>query len=291
MHLRVESCLFIMELILFSCCAFWLVRRIAKLKEAECQLEVEDVLYMIILYKFSEIRVPMIPSLSKCLYNGRLEIIPSKDWELESIHSLEVREMVREHMTVVFGWKASSGVAVNWSTTQVQRLHLSQMYAQSILYGYFLKSASLRFQLEHSLPQTYQNIPFGSWTLLPECGSSGFEDAVLGQMVTPRSTTLSPVSCRPGKKEAKLRSYVTGFDVQTKEVCAKLKSEEAGKLIDKHCSALFGSDEANDSVNDETILTSLSSLKRLILEAVAFGCFLWDAEQCVSEIYKLKGIR
>lgn len=259
-------------------------RRIAKLKEVECQLEVEDVLYMIILYKFSEIRVPMVPSLSKCIYNGRLEIIPSKDWELESIHSVEVLEMVREHMTVAFGWKASSSVTINWSTIKVPRVHLSQVYARSILYGYFLKSASLRFQLEHNLPQAYQNASFGSWTPLP----SGFEDAVLGEMATPRSTALSQVSRRPEKMDAKLRSYVTGFDPETKEVCAKLKSEEAFKLIDKHCSALFGGDKANDSTNNEMILTSLSSLKRLVLEAVAFGCFLWDAEQCVNGIYKLK---
>ncbi|XP_021864332.2 UV-B-induced protein At3g17800, chloroplastic isoform X2 [Spinacia oleracea] len=262
--------------------------RIAKLKEAECQVAVEDVLYMIILYKFSQNRVPLVPSLSKCLYNGRLEILPSKDWELESIHSPEVLEMVKEHLSTTLGWNSGSSVAVNWSTTKIQKHHLSQVYATSILYGYFLKSASLRLDLEHNLPATYQNTPFGSWTASPECESYGFKNVMLGQiMVTPRSTTLSQIiTRRPGKKEASLRWYVTGFDVQTMEECTKVKSEEAVELINKHCLALFGN--ANVEDNEMMIVTSLSSLKRLVLEAVAFGCFLWDAEGCVNNIYKLK---
>ncbi|XP_021736908.1 UV-B-induced protein At3g17800, chloroplastic-like [Chenopodium quinoa] len=258
-------------------------RRIAKLKETECQLAVEDVLYMIILYKFSQIRVPLAPSLSECLYNGRLEILPSKDWELESIHSPEVLEMVREHLSTALGWKAGSSVAVNWSPTKIRRQHLSQIYATSILYGYFLKSASLRLDLEQSISPTYQNVPFGSWTP-PEFQSYGSENVMLGQMVTPSSTTLSQVTRTPRKKEANLRCYVTGFDTLTMEHCAKLKSEESAELVDKHCRALFGNTNAE---NNDMILTSLSSLKRLVLEAVAFGCFLWDAEECVNRIYTL----
>ncbi|KMT05560.1 hypothetical protein BVRB_7g168070 isoform A [Beta vulgaris subsp. vulgaris] len=260
-------------------------RRIAKLKEEECQVAVEDVLYMIILYNFSEFKVPLAPSLSKCLYNGRLEILPSKDWELESIHSLEVLEMVREHLSIVLGWKVGSSVTVNWSTTKVRRHHLSQVYQASILYGYFLKSASLRYRLEQSLPPTHQQISFGSWSPPPEFQSCGFENVFHGNMFNPRSRTLSQVSRRPRMKEANLRCYVTGFDVQTMEECAKLKSEEAAELIEKHCLALFGNSNAE---NNDMILTSLSSLKRLVLEAVAFGCFLWDAEQCVNSTYKLK---
>ncbi|KAL2933049.1 hypothetical protein RDABS01_016168 [Bienertia sinuspersici] len=261
--------------------------RIAKLKEAESQAAVEDILYTIIMYKFSEIRVPLVPSLSKCLYNGRLEILPSKDYELESIHSLEVLEMVREHISVVLGWEVGSSVAVNWSTTDIQRQHLSQVYAASILYGYFLKSASFRLRLEHNLRPTYQNIPFANWTPLrghPPCGS---ENVVLGHMVTPRSTTLSQVTRRPEIKEAaNLKCYVTGFDMLTMEECTKLKSEEVVELINKHCLALFGN--LNDAEKNQMILTSLSSLKRLVLEAVAFGCFLWDAEEFVDSLYKLK---
>ncbi|KAL9235630.1 hypothetical protein vseg_010374 [Gypsophila vaccaria] len=256
-------------------------RRIAELKEAECRVAVEDALYMIISYKFSEIRVPLVPSLSRCLYNGRLEILPSKDWELESIHSPEILELVREHLSIVLGWKAGSNVSVNWSTTEVRRHHLSQVYMGSVLFGYFLKSASLRLRLEHNLPPNFDNAPCCNWTHPPELGSN----VAFGQIVIPEFATLSQVSERLENKDAKLKSYVTGLDRETRSVCAKLKYQEGVELVEKHCGALFGNccDDKN-----EVILTSLSSMKRLVLEAVAFGCFLWDAEQFISRIYKLK---
>ncbi|KAK9733966.1 hypothetical protein RND81_04G104300 [Saponaria officinalis] len=240
---------------------------------------------MIISYKFSEIRVPLVPSLSRCVYNGRLEILPSKDWELESIHTPEILELVREHLSVVLGWKAGSNVSVNWSTTEVRRQHLSQVYVGSVLFGYFLKSASLRLRLEHNLPPTLENVPCGNWTPSPELGSQVTKDVVFGQMGIPGFTSLSQVSERLENTDAKLRCYVTGLDRETRNVCAKLKSQEGVELIEKHCGALFGN--CSDD-KDDVILTSLSSMKRLVLEAVAFGCFLWDAEQFIGHIYKLK---
>ncbi|KAH9621471.1 hypothetical protein KSS87_020512 [Heliosperma pusillum] len=246
-------------------------RRIAELKEAECQVAIEDALYMIISYRFSEIRVSLVPSLSRCLYNGRLEILPSKDWELESIHSPEILELVREHLSVVLGWKPGSSVSVNWSTTQVRRQHLSHMYVGSVLFGYFLMSASLRLRLEHNLPLNLRDA----------CGSHTIKHFGFDELVTSGRTSMSQVSNRMRNKDATLRCYVTGLDTETRNVCSKLKSQEGVELIAKHCEALFGNGE-------DLILTSLSSMKRLVLEAVAFGCFLWDAEQFISPIYKLK---
>jgi hypothetical protein len=78
-------------------------------------------MFMLIFYKFSEIKVPLVPrlsSLSGCIYNGRLEIWPSKDWELESIHSLEISKMIKEHVT---GLRADSSVTDNWATTKITR--------------------------------------------------------------------------------------------------------------------------------------------------------------------------
>ncbi|XP_022758757.1 UV-B-induced protein At3g17800, chloroplastic-like isoform X2 [Durio zibethinus] len=230
-------------------------RRIAQLKEHECQAAVEDVMYMLIFYKFSEIRVPLVPKLSRCIYNGRLEILPPKDWELESIHSIEVLKMVREHVSTVIGLRANSSVTDNWATTEILRLQLGQVYASSILYGYFLKSASSRHQLER-------------------CLSLALQDG-LG----------------PGRQEKnleELKYYVMGFDPETLQRCAKLKSKEAVNLIEKHCCALFGDEHTGMLETDEVILTSFSSLKRLVLEALAFGSFLWDIEEYVDTVYKLK---
>ncbi|KAF5190527.1 Uv-b-induced protein, partial [Thalictrum thalictroides] len=76
-------------------------RRIAELKENECQIAVEDVMYMSIVHKFSEIDVPMIPKLSRCIIDNRIDIWPSKCRELESIHNLNVQEMIGKHFATV----------------------------------------------------------------------------------------------------------------------------------------------------------------------------------------------
>ncbi|KAF3661249.1 hypothetical protein FXO38_11796 [Capsicum annuum] len=63
-------------------------RRISELRKLECPKVLEDVMYILIV--FSEIGVHLVLKLSNCMYNGRLEIWPRKDWELESIHKVEV---------------------------------------------------------------------------------------------------------------------------------------------------------------------------------------------------------
>lgn len=198
-------------------------------------------MYMLILYKFSEIRVPLVPKLPTCTYNGKLEIWPSKDWELESIHSCDVLELIKEHSNAVISLRVNSNLTDNCATTKIDKHHLSKVYTASILYGYFLKSASLRHQLECSLAQHT-----GSFT-------------------------------------KQLRHYISGFDPKILQRCAKPRSHEAKSLIEKQSLALFGPNES-----EESIVTSFSSLKRLLLEAVAFGTFLWDTEEYVDGAFKLK---
>lgn len=265
-------------------------RRIADFRNHECQDAVEDVMYMLIFYKFSEMRVNLVPRLSKCVYNGRLEIWPSKDWELESIHSVEVLQMVREHLSAVVGCRANSSVTDNWATTEIQRLRLCKMYAASILYGYFLKSASLRYHLERGLDLS--NSHFGVNALdqlpVPEMFSTGSKYIACGRVGSPRSAHMGRVSYSLGRKQENLRSYVMGFDPETIQMCAKPKSKEAVNLVERHSCALFGDEETGLLEIDDVITTSFASLKRFLLEAVAFGSFLWDAENSVNAVYMLE---
>lgn len=260
------------------------------MKELECQTAIEDVMYMLIFYKFSDIRVHLIPKLSKCIYNGRLEILPSKDWELESIHSFEVLEMIRKHLGSVVGWKADSNVADNWATTQIQRVQLYRIYVASILYGYFLKSASMRYQLEQSLADARYDLGTNTATHLPlsELWSYGLKFVTFGRISNTQTTSVGQVSCSQGKRHEKLSSYVMRFNPEVLQMCAKPKSKEAMNLIEKHSCALFGDEKSDLPESNEMISTSLASLKRFVLEAVAFGSFLWDAEEYVKTVYKLK---
>ncbi|XP_075649516.1 UV-B-induced protein At3g17800, chloroplastic-like [Castanea sativa] len=265
-------------------------RRIAQLKEHECQIAVQDVMYLSIFYKFSEIKVPLVPRLSRCVYNGRLEIWPSKDWELESIHSLEVLDMVKEHVTAVTGLRADSSVTENWATTKITRLMLGQVYVASILYGYFLKSALLRHCLERTVGLANQDLHLSHKTSLhfQELCSYGLEALLFGRVSNRQSVSCSQGSSNSEMKLEPLKCYVMGFDPETLQRCAKLKSKEAVNLIESHSSALFGDEKTGLVQNDEVILTSFSSMKRLVLEAVAFGSFLWDTEEYVDNLYKLK---
>ncbi|XP_004290164.1 PREDICTED: uncharacterized protein LOC101305809 [Fragaria vesca subsp. vesca] len=262
-------------------------RRIAQLKEQQCQIAVEDVMYLLIFYKFSEVKVPLVPKLSKCIYNDRLEILPAKDWELESIYSLEVLEMIREHVTTVIGLRANSSVTDNWAMTKITRQTLGRVYVASILYGYFLKSVSLRHRLERSLFLESQDLHLSCRTSLQEMSPHGIKSLIFGHVGKIQSECVG--SNRLEKTHGKLKCYVMGFDPETLQRCAKLRSEESVDLIKNHCCALFGDDaEMGSPEIDEVISTSFSSLKRLVLEAVAFGSFLWDTEECIDSVYKLK---
>ncbi|MCE3214633.1 hypothetical protein HAX54_052918 [Datura stramonium] len=259
----------------FSLCSDEAVlhRRISEMTKLECRNAVEDVMYMLIGYKFSEIGVHLVPKLSNCMYNGRLEIWPCKDWELESIHSVEVLEMVKE-----IGWKYKSNMKDNWALTQVQKLQIRHVYAASVLYGYFLKSASLRYNLEQSFDKTPSSLLFSrSWLLKQKTVS-------LGRVSDTRPMSVGRVSLLQGKKQDNLRSYVMSLDDEIKHMIAKPKFKETKSLIKKHCSALFGDDDSHD----EYVSTSLASLNRFVLEAVAFGSFLWDAEDYVRTFYQLE---
>ncbi|KAJ7950527.1 UV-B-induced protein, chloroplastic [Quillaja saponaria] len=263
-------------------------RRIAQLKEHQCEIAVEDVMYMLIFYKFSEIKVPLVPRLSRCVYNGRLEIWPSKDWALESIHSLEVLEMVREHIYAVIGLRANSSVTDGWATTKIGQSLVGQIYVASILYGYFLKSVSLRHHLEKSLSFTDHDLQLGHRTQfhLQDMSTYGFTNLLFGCFSNKQSIVQGPTS-QEGKFEG-LRCYVMGFHPESLQGCAKLRSKEAVKLVESHSCALFGEGESGSFESDDFILTSFSSLKRLILEAVAFGSFLWETEDYINNVYKLK---
>ncbi|KAM1007179.1 hypothetical protein ACFX13_003866 [Malus domestica] len=264
-------------------------RRIAQLKEQECETVVEDVMYLLVFYKFSEIKVHLVPKLSRCIYNARLEIWPSKDWELESLYSVDVLEMIREHVSTVIGLKANSSVTDNWAVTTITRQTLGQAYVASILYGYFLKSASLRHSLDRILTLESQDLHMSHRTSLPfqEMCPNENKNLLFGRIGNIQTKFQGP--SRQEKTHGKLRCYVMGFDPNTLQRCAKLRSKVAVNLIKNHCCALFGDDGSMGSPEtDEVISTSYSSLKRLVLEAVAFGSFLWDTEECIETIYELK---
>ncbi|XP_027335382.1 UV-B-induced protein At3g17800, chloroplastic-like [Abrus precatorius] len=261
-------------------------RRIAQVKENECMLAIEDVMYLLILYKFSEIRVHLVPKLSSCLYNGRLEILPSKDWDLESIHCVEVLDIIRDHVNTVTGLKPNSSVKESWATTSIRQFWLARVYVASILYGYFLKSVSLRYHLERSLSLS-NDLHHGHRThpSFHDMCRYNSNHVALGQKGDIQSVWNGLIRHEEGVED--LKCYAMGFHPGSLQRCAKLRSKEAVHLVESHSHALFGNGEESGFKEHDVILTSYSSLRRLVLEAVAFGSFLWETEDYIDNIYKL----
>ncbi|KAL5702857.1 hypothetical protein ACHQM5_028021 [Ranunculus cassubicifolius] len=211
-----------------------LSRRIAEVREKECKIAIEEVIYMSIAHRFSEVEIPMVSQLPKYVSDNRLELWASRRKKLFSIHCLEVQEMIIKHLEIILRLRGSA--------TKISRLDLGRIYGASIMFGYFLKSACLRHKLESSL------------------SVAKFD----------------------------LKSFVMGFDADSLQRSAKLKSEEAINVIETQISALFRDDRSGNFGSDNQMVITFPFLERLVLEAIAFGSFLWDVEMLVDSIYMLK---
>eukprot|EP01018_Ginkgo_biloba_P003534 Gb_32078 [translate_table: standard] len=285
-------------------------RRIAELKVGECRAAAEEVIYLLIVQKFGELSIPMVPKLMSCVENRTVDSWPSKDRELESVHTPEVLEMIEDHLSMILGQRGGLNHGDNHTMIQFDRLSLGRVYAASIMYGYFLRRAYQRFQLEVNLETVYpyfidrdnmktqfmhseeSKISIGGECLASEVGNSIPIKADVWATSDLHTSSFLQDRSKPGK----LRSYIMSFDAETLQRCATMRARESVNVIEKHAAALFGRPEmhiaSNGSMavtNDKTIRLTYSSLRRLVLEAVAFGSFLWDVEDYVDSLYNLTG--
>lgn len=276
-------------------------RKIAELKAHECQTAAGEVIYMLIVQKFVELNVPMVPRLVSCMENGRVDTWLPKDEELESIHSPEMLEMIREHISRILGRRGKLNIVDNRTITQIDRLTLGRVYAATILYGYFLRRAEQRYQLEMNLEKIYSYLSDADDVkkYLMHLGESKFftmtkllpgKDVDAIPVADPSTSSLVETRTRPGQ----LRDYIMSFDAESLQRCAMMRTKESVIMVEKHAEALFGrpvihiaADGTTSFANDDALRLTYSSLRRLLLEAVAFGSFLWDMEGYVDSIYTL----
>ncbi|PIA58729.1 hypothetical protein AQUCO_00500578v1 [Aquilegia coerulea] len=268
-----------------------LQRRIAEVREKEKQKAIEEIIYCLIVQKFMDNDISMIPPLSvPSDPTGRVDSWPNQEQKLESVHSAEAFEMIQSHLSLVLGERLVGSLD---TLVQISKLKLGKLYAASIMYGYFLRRVDERFQLERTMKT------------LPE----GFnEDQVIYDDPTPKNQLWDAESLirvppdvfgdgDQGLSDSRdrlyrLRSYVRYLDAETLQRYATPRSKESISLIEKQTQALFGrpdiritEDGSLDMLNDEAVGISFSGLTMLVLEAVAFGSFLWDAEGYVESKY------
>ncbi|XP_038889051.1 UV-B-induced protein At3g17800, chloroplastic [Benincasa hispida] len=267
-----------------------LYKRIAEVKEKERRKTLEEILYCLIVGKFVENDISMIPKITETSDpTGRVDFWPNQEQKLESVHSPEAFEMIQSHLSLVLGDRFVGPLT---SIVEMSKIKLGKLYAASIMYGYFLKRVDQRFQLERTMKT------------LPEAFTKDFDGPIpANQLWDPDSLIMIPpddegVGDSRGfinadeSKSYRLRSYVMYLDSETLQRYATLRSKEAISLIEKQTQALFGKpdiriadDGSIDTFNDEVISITFSGLTMLVLEAVAFGSFLWDAESYVESKY------
>ncbi|GAV82047.1 DUF760 domain-containing protein [Cephalotus follicularis] len=270
-----------------------LYKRIAEVKEKERLKALEEILYCLIVHKFVDNGISMIPKITETSDpTGRVDLWPNQEQKLESVHSPEAFEMIQSHLSLVIGERMVGPLD---TIAQISKIKLGKLYAASIMYGYFLRRVDQRFQLErtmNTLPKGYNE------------NRARFEDLKpMNQLWDPDSLIMIPADDGADidggglvdtseAKSYRLRSYVMYLDAETLQRYASIRSKEAISLIEKQTQALLGrpdirilEDGSIDTSNDEVISIAFSGLTLLVLEAVAFGSFMWDAEIYVESKY------
>lgn len=252
-------------------------------------------MYALVVQKFMDARVSLIPTMTPSSpdSSARVDIWPSQDDNLERLHSSEAYEMIQNHLTLILGNRLGDSNSV----AEISKLRVGQVYAASVMYGYFLKRIDQRFQLEKSMKVLPPGIDNGEndieqVSLENDGNKKSFKNAQ-----PPPEMSSFPGGAGigvgvAGIKPSRLRTYVMSFDGETLQKYATIRSKEAISIIEKHTEALFGRPEIAvtpegtiDSQKDETIRISFGGLKRLVLEVVTFGSFLWDVESYVDSRY------
>ncbi|KAJ0051416.1 hypothetical protein Pint_03517 [Pistacia integerrima] len=268
-------------------------RRIGEVKEKERRNALEEIIYCLIVQKFVENDISMIPRITATADPvGRVDFWPNQEQKLESVHSPEAFEMIQSHLSLVLGERMVGPLD---TIVEISKIKLGKLYAASIMYGYFLRRVDQRFQLE----RTMNTLPegFNEDRARYEDPSPGIrlwdpDSFIRIQPDDDGDSDIGGFMDGSDSKSYRLRSYVMYLDAETLQRYATIRSKEAISLIEKQTQALFGrpdirilEDGSIDTSNDEVVALTFSGLTMLVLEAVAFGSFLWDAETDVESKY------
>ena len=239
-----------------------LFRRIQEMRAMERRSGVQDVMYAQILQKFMTIGVDMLPPLDDTTL-----IMRGVDLNqlTKGVHSVEALEMVKEHLLGMLGPEAST--AYSNTMVRMSKLQAAQMYAASIMFGYFLRRADKRFSLDRAMGTLPMNpmesaaalealfnsasamdsmdeadVPFAGASEFP--GSSGPTFDVASNSTDDDAATATAAGAgAAGGGSTTLKQYIQSFDQQALSDTARIVSLEGVVLAERQTGALFGSVE------------------------------------------------
>ena len=271
-----------------------LYRRMGEVKAAERKAAVLDIMYACIVQNFVRIGVTLLPKL-----DGLVDAAPVDLNALtQGVHTPEALEMVKDHLrSVLGGQEAFSNVMVKMS-----KLQAAQVYIASTMFGYFLRRVDKRFQLEKAMGT------------LPESREEAVArlERLFNQTLDVEEGGESEASGM-GETQTTLRQYVESFDQQTLAETAQMVTQEAATITERQVGSVFGNlmelqmemmkvvgedaqsaeelmgrvQKAVEAGSVQSLSMTYGSLRRVVLEAVAFGSFLRDTESYVDSEYGL----
>lgn len=250
----------------------------------------EEIIYCLIVQKFLDKDISMIPKITETSDPaGRVDFWPNQEQKLEAVHSPEAFEMIESHLSLVLGDRMVGPLD---SIIQSSKIKLGKLYAASVMYGYFLRRVDERFQLERTMKTLPSDLPKDKGSYDDPAPVSPLWDPDSLIRIYPDGDEDGLMNEGDGKSH-ELRSYVMNLDEETLQRYVTIRSKEASSLIERQTQALFGrpnirlaEDGTIDTSDDEIVAVTFSGLAMLVLEAVAFGSFLWDTESHVEGKYQ-----
>lgn len=257
----------------YSSCERTLRRRIAEVKAKERANTVEEIMHALVVNSFTQAGIPMVSSNFLLTSDRRMDLHSIDDQNyLEALHSPLVQEMIKEHVAMIIAGINSPHRIYDLNTVNlICRTRMGQIYAASAMYGYFLRRVLSRFKLDES----FQTVDIQNRFVNGHGSGSQAR-----QNIYPIGVMKSVA-----EKGNLLATYVMSFHEDILKQNAKMRTREGVQVIERHAQALFGKPLSEEIGKPLTL--SCWGVQRLVLEALAFGTFLWDVEECVELHYAL----
>lgn len=281
-------------------------RRIQEVRGTERSLALEDVLYMIILSKHHDFNVR--PS-TGCEPDDLAWLhSPASKVHLQALIDMQPAESIQlivEHVQM-----ATVGLPefIEDEATLLPTLGVAQVYRRGILFGYSLEQVMERFKLETSL-RALMDRPIKAEEAQE---SRSLEDYTAEMLVAQQSRDQGERVLSPEYAEY-TDEYDYAPEVPVLEDGARFGTEEAMRVAERHATTVFGSmdtlagglrdviagatdaDDAQVRVEAamasgevETLPLTLAAVCHLVMEGVAFGRCLRQAERAVDLSYGLE---
>jgi hypothetical protein len=295
-------------------------KRMAEVRRVEQMIAIEDLLYICILERFQRIGVDLLPRVEPIQ-----ESATTLKALTEGVHSIEAIQLVKEHILSVLGPAAMAlpDTLIKMSKLQAAQVYAaSTMFGYFLrkVDSRFQLAKSLGVLPES--PEDAVNRLEKLFSMADDMERSGDPDtasntkengsAGAGNNGTASSSSSSSSSSSLIQKpKSALRQYVETFDQTVLQEMARLVTVEGSALVERQTKALFGDvkqlqqemqkavgqdatsmDElmqrVQQAVGDgsvSSVTISVGTQRRLVLEAVAYGCFLRDVEGDVEGRY------